>query len=184
MGLDQVVTEVQEGGKRRAQDILDQAQSEASEILAAAADTATAYEKKRADDAERDAKQVRGQIVSRAEFDARKAVLEEEAAMRVELRRMVLAGFSALPGNKRQAHLKKLVAQATAVVPKGRVWCAEIDKKAVQGLAAYDFAGIVDIAGGLIVEDASGRTRLDLSYDTLLDAMWRDVLRSEASLFG
>ena len=41
----------------------------------------------------------------------------------------------------------------------------------------------VPISGGIVVESEDGRTRLDLSYDTLLDGMWRDVLKAEAELF-
>jgi V/A-type H+-transporting ATPase subunit E len=184
MGIDEVVTEVKEGGERRAQEILDQAQADASEILAAAAAAAAAYAEKRTADAARDAQDMRAQIVSRAEFDARKAVLQEEAALRTELRRTLLDGFAALPAAKRQAHVKKLLAQAASVVLKGRVWCADADEKALQAQSTFDFAGTTEIAGGIIVEDASGRTRLDLSYETLLDGMWRDILRGEAELFG
>lgn len=183
MGLNEVINEVTESGARRAQQIVDDAQAEASEILAAAASAAADYQAKREADAEREAQQVRAQVASRAEFEARKMVLEAEAALRGELRKMVLDGFAKLSPAKRKGHLASLLAQAKAVIPSGRVWCAAKDKKALEDQKTFDFAGTTDIVGGIVVEDKSGKNRLDLSYETLLDAMWRDILRNEAQLF-
>ena len=183
MGLQEVVTEVERGAERRAQEIVDEAQAKASEILASAADAAAAYETQRATQARRDADALKGQTLSNAEFEARKIVLETEAELRRELRATVLDGFAGFSGPLRESHLERLVRTASEVVPKGKVWGAKVDKKFLSGLPDHKWAGELDIAGGLIVEDPKGTVRLDLSYDTLLDGLWRDILRAEADLF-
>jgi V/A-type H+-transporting ATPase subunit E len=185
MGLDQVITEVRRDGETRAQATLKAARQEADAILAAARAQAQALEKARLEAAAREAEQARAQALSRAESEARKAVLTAEADLREDLRRRVVAHFAALPAKAREAHLKALVKTAQAVIPSGKAWGADRDAAALKTAAgkAYAVAGSLPIAGGLVVESEDGRTRLDLSYETLLDGLWRDVLKSEAALF-
>lgn len=183
MGLETVINEVEQGGERDAQTILDEAKTEAGEILATANAEAAEYERTRSAAADRDAAQIEAQGNSHAEFEARKLVLETEAELRKELRAKVLSGFAGFSGPLRESHLRKLVDQAKQVIPKGKVWGASADKKFLSDVDGYTFSGETDIAGGLIVEDTKGKVRVDLSYDTLLDGLWRDILRSEADLF-
>ncbi len=42
------------------------------------------------------------------------------------------------------------------------------------------FAGTVDRLGGIVIESADGRTRLDLTYDSILDDLWQDLLKEVA----
>ena len=184
MGLDQVITEVRRDGDAKAQAILANARREADAIVAAAKAQAQAHEKARLDAAAREAEQVRAQALSRAESEARKAVLTAEAELREALRSQVVAHFAALPAKAREAHLKALTKTAQAVIPAGMVWGADKDAAALRSVAkGYAHAGSLPIAGGLVVESEDGRTRLDLSYETLLDGLWRDVLKAEAALF-
>lgn len=183
MGVDQVIGEVRRDGEARAQATLKAARQEAERILSAAKASAKAHEQSRLEAAARESEQVRAQALSRAESEARKAVLAAEAELRHELRDQVMRHFAALPAKAREAHLKALVKTATAVIPAGSVWGAEKDAAALKAAKPYKHAGSLPIAGGLVVESEDGRTRLDLSYETLLEGMWRDVLKSEASLF-
>jgi vacuolar-type H+-ATPase subunit E/Vma4 len=84
----------------------------------------------------------------------------------------------------REAHIKALVAQAQKVIPAGKVWGSAQDTTALHTQKAYTHAGQVPIAGGIVVESEDGMNRLDLSYETLLDEAWRDILKAEARLFA
>lgn len=183
MGVDQVIGEVRRDGEARAQAILKAARQEADAILSAAKAQAAKEEKARLDQAQRDAEQARAQAMSRAESEARKAVLTAEAQMRDALRAQVAAHFAALPAKAREAHLKALLKTAAAVIPAGQVWGADKDAAALKAAKPYKHAGSLPIGGGIVVESEDGKTRLDLSYETLLDGMWRDVLKAEAGLF-
>jgi V/A-type H+/Na+-transporting ATPase subunit E len=174
MGLEQVIAEVRRDGEARAKAVIDEANAEAERILA--------IRKERQAQADRDATHARAQILSGAEFAARKTVLQEENTLRAALRENLLAHFAGLPAKTREKHLTALLRQAKNTVPAGKVWGAEKDKAALQK-TGYTFAGAAPIAGGIIVESEDGSIRLDLSYETLLADMWRDVLRSEAALF-
>jgi V/A-type H+/Na+-transporting ATPase subunit E len=183
MGVDQVIGEVRRDGEARAQATVKAARQEADAIVAAAKAQAKAHEKQRLEAAARESEQARAQAMSRAESEARKAVLTAEAELRSQLRAQVLAHFAGLPAKAREAHLKALAKTASAVIPAGSVWGAEKDAAALKAAKPYKHAGSLPIAGGLVVESEDGRTRLDLSYETLLDGMWRDVLKSESALF-
>jgi V/A-type H+-transporting ATPase subunit E len=183
MGVDQVIGEVRRDGEARAQATLAAARKESEAIVAAAKAQAKAHEKTRLEAAARESEQVKAQAMSRAESEARKAVLTAEAELREQLRAQVMAHFAALPAKARESHLKALAKTASAVIPAGSVWGAEGDAAALKAAKPYKHAGSLPIAGGLVVESEDGRTRLDLSYETLLDGLWRDVLKSESALF-
>jgi vacuolar-type H+-ATPase subunit E/Vma4 len=184
MGLDQVIGDVRRDGEERAQRILQDARGQAAAILDAARAQAKAYETARLAQAAKDAAAASAQIASRAESEARKAVLAAEAGLRGQLRTALLAGFSELPQKTREAHLKAIVAKAQKIIPGGRVWGAEQDAAFLRAQKAYKHAGSEAIAGGIIVESDDGMNRLDLSYETLLDEAWRDILKAEAKLFA
>ncbi|HLF16400.1 MAG TPA: V-type ATP synthase subunit E family protein [Candidatus Thermoplasmatota archaeon] len=183
MGIDQVLVDVRRDGDERARSILEQARREAEAILAEARRQAAETEKERLAHAQKESAQVTAQAQSRAESEARKAVLITEAELRTQLRAAVLKAFADLPAKGRQAPLKTLLQRAQATIPAGKVWGAEKDAAALKEQRAYTHAGSIPIAGGLVVESEDAKVRLDLSYETLLDEMWRDVLRAEAGLF-
>jgi V/A-type H+-transporting ATPase subunit E len=183
MGLDQVIGEVRRDGESRAQATLKAARQEADAIVSAAKGQAAKEERLRLEQAARDSEQVRSQALSRAESEARKAILTAEAHLREQLRAQVMAHFAELPAKAREAHLKSLLKTAQAVIPAGSVWGSDKDAAALKAQKSYKHAGNLPMAGGIIVESEDGRTRLDLSYETLLDGMWRDVLKAQADLF-
>jgi V/A-type H+/Na+-transporting ATPase subunit E len=183
MGLDQVIGEVRHDGDTRAQAVLANARKEADAILAAARAQAAAYESARMEAAERDAAAAKAQAGSRAESEARKAVLTAEAELRDALREQVLTHFAKLDAKTRAMHVTALIATAKGVIPSGNVWVSDKDAAAAKNQAVYKLAGSLPGAGGIVVESEDGRTRLDLTYETLLDGMWRDVLKAEAALF-
>ena len=115
--------------------------------------------------------------------EARARAAAYEAELRDALREHVLAHFAKLDAKARATHVTALIATAKGVIPSGKVWGAEKDGPALKNQTAYKHAGHQPVAGGVIVESEDGRTRLDLTYETLLDGMWRDVLKAESALF-
>lgn len=183
MGLDQVIGEVRRDGEARAQAIVAAARKEAQAILEAARAQAKAHEASRLAAADKEAAAIAAQGASRAESEARKAVLSAEAQLRTELKAAAVQGLSKLPAKAREKHLKALLARAQAIIPKGTVWGASQDTAYLAGQKAYRHAGSLPIAGGIVVESEDGANRLDLTYETILDEAWRNVLKAEAGLF-
>lgn len=184
MGLEQVIGEVRQDGDARAQRLLDDARARATQLVAEAEEKARAYEEQRLAQAARDAGQARAQVLSSAEFEARKVALTAEAELRTELRDTLVAGFAALPRKTRDAHVRKLLQTAESVLGgSGRVWAAQQDQAAASA-GPFAWASTLDGAGGIVVESEDGTQRLDLGYETLLADLWRDILREESALFG
>ncbi|MEA3203485.1 MAG: V/A-type H+/Na+-transporting ATPase subunit [Thermoplasmata archaeon] len=184
MGLEQVIGEVRRDGDARAQGILDGARREAKLILDQARQQAQAYETQRMAAAAKDAAAASAQVASRAESEARKALLAAESDLRAQLRAALVKALAELPLKQREAHLKALLAQAQKVIPAGKVWGSAQDTTFLHTQKAYKHAGATAIAGGIVVESEDGMNRLDLSYETLLDEAWRDILKAEARLFA
>jgi len=116
MGLDQVVSEVRRDGDSRAQ---------ARNFLLprGVAFPATegnrkriAQEKARLEAADRESAAAKAQAASRAESEARKAVLTAEAELRDALREQVLAHFAKLDAKTRATHVTALIATAKGVI--------------------------------------------------------------------
>lgn len=183
VGLDQVVVEVRRDGDARAQALLQAARKEAQGILDAARAQAKELERARLAQADKESAAIAAQGASRAESESRKLVLAAEAQLRAELKKAVLERLAALPEKAREKHLKALLAKAHAVIPKGSVWGAAQDTATLHAQKTYRHAGSLAMAGGIVVESEDGANRLDLSYETLLDEAWRDVIKAEAGLF-
>ena len=103
--------------------------------------------------------------------------------MRGELRETLLTGFGQLKEAVRSKHIKALLKTGKDVVGKGTVFGAKADEATLKAQRSFAYGGVVDIVGGIVIESEDGLTRLDLSYETLLADLWRDVLRHEAGLF-
>ena len=184
MGLEHVIGDVRQGAERRVQGILDDARRQAEAVVADAKQKADAYHQGRMEQAERDATAVDAQVMSHAEFEARKLVLGAEAELREQLRETLLDGFGAFSQSVRDGHIKALLATAKDTVGAGTVHGAKQDEATLKKQRTFTYGGTTDIIGGIVVESEDGLTRLDLSYETLLGDLWRDVLRSEAELFS
>jgi vacuolar-type H+-ATPase subunit E/Vma4 len=183
MGLDEVIGDVRRDGEARARSVLEAARKEAQGILDAARAQAKQVEAQRMAAAEKEAAAIAAQGASRAESEARKIQLAAEAQLRDELKATVLAGLADLPEKTREKHLKSLLAHAHSVIGKGSVQGAEKDAAYLKAHKTFKHTGSLPIAGGIVVESEDGMNRLDLSYETLLDEAWRDVLKAEAGLF-
>lgn len=184
MGLDQVIGEVRRDGEARAQHILQEARKEAAAILEAARGEAKAHEAQRLAQANREAAAVQAQGASRAESETRKLVLAAEAQTREQMRQSILGGLSGLPAKTREKHLQALLKRAQSVIPKGTVYGAQADASVLASAKPYKHGGSLPVAGGIVVESEDGKARLDLTYETLLDEAWRDILKAEAGLFS
>lgn len=183
MGVDQVIGEVRRDGEARAQQVLQQARKEAADILAQARQQAQAHEAAQIARADKEAKAILAQGASRAESEARKTVLGAEAELRAQMKQAILAALRDLPAKAREKHVAALVKRAQAIIPKGTVSGAAADAAALAAQKTYKPGGDLPVAGGIVVESEDGRARLDLTYETILEESWRDILKAEAGLF-
>lgn len=199
MGLDVVITEILEQGRGRAQEILREAEREAK-TLRDDVEKRVAQEAQRAQtQAKKDAERHRLQELARAEFEAKKKVLDAQKMLWDELNAKTLEALRTLPAERTQRVLRSLAKKSKAVLPNGVVFAREADRW-VANETGYAWGGAGGAAGssasqyrfdaketvgGFLVESSDGSVVLDYRFETLLEDMWKDLMREEsAALFG
>lgn len=177
MGLEAVLDRIRDTGKSEAAVIVAEARKERERLLEAARAEGKALRGRREAEARDQAERRRVQDLARGELDAKKLVLgaQEEVlrAVRERVRQRLAASSDA-------AALRKLLAANADEWRAGRVYSNARDAATVRGVVGERFAGTNESLGGLVIESADGRTRLDLTYDSILDDLWEDVLKEVA----
>lgn len=178
MGLDKVVDNIRAEGRAQAQATLSAAKKEADAILADAKRQADEIRARRTQDATVNAEAYLKREVAGAELESRRLRLTAERELMTAIRAEVEKRLGALPADKREAHIKALVARAG--VPNGRVWVAAQDEATARKLG-LNLAGTFQGLGGVVVESLDGTTRENLRYETLLEEIWSSSLPQVAS---
>ena len=177
MGLATVLERIRDSGRGEAAAIAEEARRERERILAEARGEGERLAARREAEARGQAERRRVQDLARAELDAKKLVLgaQEDVLRAVRERVRQRLGASGEP-----EALRKLLARHAAEWRSGRVYANARDAAAVRGSVGGSFAGTVDCLGGIVVESADGSRRLDLTYDSILEDLWGDVVREVA----
>ncbi|HET6404150.1 MAG TPA: V-type ATP synthase subunit E family protein [Candidatus Thermoplasmatota archaeon] len=178
MGLDKVVESIRGEGRTQATSIVSAAKAEADAILADAKRQAAEITARRQSEASTAADAHIKREVAHADLEARRLRLTAERELMVNVRAEVEKRLAALPADKREAHLRTLIAKAN--VPNGKVWVAKQDEASARKLG-LNVAGTFEGLGGVVVESEDGATRENLRYETLLDEIWNTSLHQVAT---
>lgn len=178
MALDKVVDNIRAEGRAQAQATVQAAKHEADAIIADAKRQADEVRAKRTGEATANADAFLKREVAGAELEARRLRLTAERELMTAIRAEVEKRLGALPADKREAHIKALIAKAG--VTGGRVWVAKQDEAIARKLGV-EVAGTFEGLGGVVVESPDGATRENLRYETLLEEIWATSLPQVAS---
>lgn len=185
MGLEVVVNEIIEQGRKQANDIKVEGLEEAKAILEEARSKAEGIIADKAKDAQRDADRLKAQERARAEFEAKKKVLYAKRALWDRLRAEAEEALRTLPDATRRAHLQALLGRAEQQVGTGTAHVVAQDVEAARGLTKLTVEGDLVGLGGVVVDSAEGDLSLDLRYEALIESAWPSVLKEESKrLFG
>lgn len=181
MGLDQVIQEVLDEGQREADTILEEAREEADAILQDAREQANAEKEARLEEAREEADSEARRIKASAELKAKKERLDAEADVLASVRSRVETRLAELPTEQRHDLLRTLIEDsgADAFGEGAKAWAPEEDRPVVEEYT-FDYEGSLDALGGVIVESPDGSVREDLTFDALLDGVWRDQMHEVA----
>jgi len=192
MGLEAVVEEIREKGKKEAEKIRAESKQETDKILAAAG--RRAGEIKLAAEAE-SAKQTRhiiDQEVSAANLLVKRELLNTQKALLDKVYEATRTEIAHLPESFHREAIKKLLTEVKKEVSQGKIQCNARDVPIVTSLitghaefSGFTVADPVDIDGGIIVEGKAGELQIDYSYRTFLDKVWESRLKDASDiLFG
>ncbi|MDD4482884.1 MAG: V-type ATP synthase subunit E family protein [Methanoregula sp.] len=191
MGLEAVLEEIREKGKKEAEAIRAESKADSDRILAEAnrkvGEIKTAAEEASAKQAAR----IVAQDVSAANLLVKRELLNTQKALLDEVYESTRAEIAKLPESFHREAIKKLLSEAKKELKKGSIHCNARDIAAAKAvLAEAEFAGFtlgepVEIDGGLLIDSEGNEVQIDYSYRTFMNKMWESGLKDASDiLFG
>lgn len=189
MGLEAVVGDIKEKGKKEVAAVQAETQAEVTRILTEAQERAAAIKQQASDEVERDAKRIVNQEVSAANLAVKREMLNAEKDTLGRVHEDVIARIADLPASFHEKALRALLPEAAAAVEGGVVYCNARDiptvKKIIAGskdLAEFSVGEPVSIEGGIVIESADGRMKIDYSYRTFMETVWESGLKDASDI--
>ena len=184
MSLDTVVEDIRDEARARAEEILAQADAEADEILAQADSDADEIRQQRQREVERQIDQEREQKLSSAKLEAKQDRLEAKRDVLQDVYEAVEAAVADLDDGREEL-TRALLDDAAAefdeddeVKVYGRADDQDLLESILEEYDGYEYAGEFDCLGGIVAESETSRVRVKNTFDSVLDEVWEDNLRS------
>ena len=192
MGLEAVVEDIREKGKKEAEKIRAESKQETDRILAAAGKRVGEIKLAAEAESAKQTAHIVDQEVSAANLLVKRELLNTQKALLDKVYETTLLEIARLPESFHREAIKKLLAEAKKEIPKGKISCNSRDMPAEKDIIAGDpeFAKFkigspVDIDGGILVEGEGGEIQIDYSYRTFLAKVWESGLKDASDiLFG
>ena len=192
MGLEAVVEEIRENGRKEADRVRQESKQDVDQILAAANKRAGEIKLAAEEESAKQSTHLVSQDVSAANLLVKRELLNTQKALldlAYEATRKEIAG---LPESFHKEAIKKLLTEAKKEIPSGTLYCNARDVAAAKAVIAEhpEFAGFtvgtpVAIDGGLLIEGAGAELQIDYSYRTFLAKVWESGLKDASDiLFG
>ncbi|CCQ33735.1 V-type ATP synthase subunit E protein [Halorhabdus tiamatea SARL4B] len=182
MSLEVVVEDIKAQAREQAEEITQAAESDAEEIVADAESDAEEIKTEREREVDRQIAQERERRISSAELEAKQERLEARREVLETVRERVESELANLDGERREELTRDLLESALeefegAVDVYGRAEDAALLEEIV---ADYDatLAGERDCLGGVVVESSASRVRVNNTFDSILEGVWEDEIRS------
>ncbi|ABS56862.1 H+-transporting two-sector ATPase, E subunit [Methanoregula boonei 6A8] len=191
MGLEAVLEEIREKGRKEADAIRAESKMDSDRILAEA-DQKVAGIKAEAEEAStKQAARVTAQEISAANLLVKREILNTQKGLLDEVYEGTIAEIAKLPESFHREAIKKLLTEAKKEIPKGKIHCNARDEAAAKAvLAEKEFSGFIlgepaHIDGGILIEGEGGELQIDYSYRTFMNKVWESGLKDASDiLFG
>ncbi len=192
MGLEAVVEEIRDKGKKEAEKIRADSKAEADRILAAANTRVEEIKLAAERESEKNTTHILAQEVSAANLLVKRDILNTQKELLDKVYLTTSTEIAALPESFHREAIKLLLTEVKKEVPEGKIQCNARDVATVKSLITgnQEFSGFVvgtpvDIDGGILAEGKGGELQVDYSYRTFLDKVWESRLKDASDiLFG
>ena len=192
MGLEAVVEEIREKGKKEAEKIRAESKQETDKILAAAGKRSGDIKLAAEAESAKQTAHIIDQEASAANLLVKRELLNTQKALLDKVYETVLIEIAGLPESFHREAIKKLLTEAQKEIPQGKIYCNKRDLAAVKAVisetpefARFKVGTPVDIDGGVLVEGEGGELQIDYSYRTFLAKVWESGLKDASDiLFG
>ena len=189
MGLEAVVNEIREKGRREVAAVRAETRADVEEILKDAQARAAAIKVSAEEEVDRAAAHIANQEASAANLVVKRQVLNAQKTLLDQVYSASLAAVGDLPAEFHEKALTDLLKRAAKEIKKGTVHANRRDLPVVEkvlgetkSLSGYTVGAPVEIPGGIIVESADGDLQIDYSYSTFLDEVWESALKDASDI--
>ena len=189
MGLEAVVNEIREKGRKEVEAIRAETRIEVEETLKDAQTRAAGIKTSAQEEADRAATHITNQEASAANLVVKRQVLNAQKTLLDQVHSASLTAIGDLPAEFQEKALTALLKRAVKEIKKGVVHANERDTPVVEEilsqlkmLSGYTMGTPVDIPGGIIVESNDGELQIDYSYRTFLDEIWESGLKDASDI--
>lgn len=189
MGLEAVVNEIREKGRKEVEAIRAETRRDVEEILKDAQAQAAGIKMSAEEETGRTTSYIINQEVSAANLVVKRQVLNAQKSLLDRVYRTSLVAVGDLPGEFHRDALTELLKRAAAEIEDGIVYANERDLPLVREILAatptlkgYRAGAPVGISGGIVVESADGELQIDYSYRTFLDEVWESGLKDASDI--
>lgn len=189
MGLEAVVNEIREKGRKEVEAIRAETRTDVEEILKDAQTRAAGIKASAQEEADRAATHIINQEASAANLVVKRQVLNAQKTLLDQVYSASLTAIGDLPAEFQEKALTALLKRAVKEIKKGVVHANERDTPVVEAiisqtktLSGYTVGAPVDIPGGIIVESNDGELQIDYSYRTFLDEIWESGLKDASEI--
>jgi V/A-type H+-transporting ATPase subunit E len=191
MGLEAVLEEIREKGKKEADAIRAESAADSERILMEANRKVAGIKAEAEEASSKQASRMIAQEISAANLLVKREILNTQKGLLDDVYESTRKEIAALPESFHREAIKKLLTEAKKEIPKGRIYCNARDGTAAKAiLAEKEFSGFtlgdpVDIDGGILIEGEGGELQIDYSYRTFMNKVWESGLKDASDLlFG
>jgi len=192
MGLEVVIEQIRDKGKKEAEQIKQETKAEVHSILKAAQEKAERIKLMVDQDVERQRSHIMNQEVSAANLVVKRQLLNTQKDLLDQVYSGALSSIARLSADFHRDALKRLLSKVKTEIPDGIVHCNRRDYETLNRilsgdptLKGYIMGEPVEIEGGIVIESTDGELQIDYSYRTFLNMVWETGLKDASEiLFG
>jgi V/A-type H+-transporting ATPase subunit E len=191
MGLDAVLAEIREKGKKEAEAIRAESQQDSDRILAEANRKVAAIKTDAEEASSKQVSRIIAQEISAANLLVKREILNTQKGLLDDVYESTRKEIARLPESFHREAIKKLLSEAKKEIPRGSIRCNARDVAAAKAvLSEKEFSGFtlgepVDIDGGILIEGEGNELQIDYSYRTFMNKVWESGLKDASDLlFG
>jgi V/A-type H+-transporting ATPase subunit E len=189
MGLEVVIEQIRDKGKREAEQIRQETRAEVQSILKTAQEKAERVKMAVDQDVERQRSNIMNQEVSAANLVVKRQLLNTQKDLLDQVYSGALSSIAGLPADFHREALQRLLSKVKSEIPDGIVHCSRRDSETLNRilsgdptLKGYVVGEPVEIEGGIIIESKDGELQIDYSYRTFLNMVWETGLKDAAEI--
>jgi len=191
MGLEAVLAEIREKGKKEADAIRAESQQDVDRILAEANRKVAVIKTDAEDASAKQAGRIVSQDTSAANLLVKREILNTQKGLLDDVYESTRSEIARLPETFHREAIKKLLSEAKKEIPRGIIHCNARDISAAKAvLAEKEFSGYTlgepaEIDGGILIEGEGNELQIDYSYRTFMNKVWESGLKDASDLlFG